>query len=90
MVDKDIKTYSQGKLCFVLTPRKVIVVTKYQKIYLQPRSHYWNRRLFLIKSLIALGEIRNLEELSSFCARGNIQWVYMSEEHYNNVMRSTE
>lgn len=67
--------FKQNKLTFVLTPSKVIVRTNLQDFYLDPRNKHWNRRLQLIRSMIMLREIRDLNELASFCASGNILWV---------------
>lgn len=74
MVD-GAKIYYQGNLTFIITPSKIIIQTPLQMFYLEPRTHYWKRRIDLIKAMIELQEIRNLNELSSFCAGGNVEWV---------------
>lgn len=71
----ETKIYQQGRLTFILTPTKITVKTPLQSFYLAPKTHYYNRRLKLIENMIMLGEIRDLNELASFCANGNVIWV---------------
>lgn len=73
--------YTQDRLTFIVFPSKVIVATGLQQFYLSPKAHYFNRRLNLIKAMIALQEIRDLNELATFCAPG-IDWVHTST-HYD-------
>ncbi len=70
----ETQVYQQGQLVFILTNEKVIVKTPMQVFFLSPRRHYWNRRLCLIRTIIELGEIQNLDELASWTGRG-IEWV---------------
>jgi hypothetical protein len=70
-----------NNLTFILTPDKIYIRTKYQCFYLEARTHYWERRLMLIRTLVQLNEIRNLEELSGYCAGGNILWQNTSIAH---------
>ncbi len=69
------KIYKQGHLTFILTPSKTLVQTPLQAFYLEPRTHYWKRRILLIRTMVELEEIRNLNELASFCASGQVMWV---------------
>lgn len=69
------KVYRQGKLIFIITPKKTMVQTHlHQMFILEPKMHYWRRRLRLINTMIQLGEIRDLNELSEWCGHG-IQWT---------------
>jgi len=73
--------YHQGTLTFILTPEKVIIMTSLpQTFYLEPKQHYWVRRLNLIRRMIEIDEIRNLEELSEWCSRG-IAWIPTSKNY---------
>lgn len=78
MVDNTIKVYEQHRLTFILTPQKTIIKTGIQAFYLEPVSHYYRRRITLIRKLIMLGEIQDLDELASFCKHGKIEWVNMN------------
>lgn len=69
--------YTTDKLIFIVTPEKVIVRTNLQQFYLLPKAHYFNRRLNLIRNLIIINEIRDLNELASYTGRG-IDWVTTS------------
>lgn len=63
----DVKTYKQGGLTFTLAPKRVIVQTPMQTFYLVPRASYWHRKIHLVRAMIQLGEIRDLNELAAFC-----------------------
>lgn len=76
------KIYHQGNLTFIVTPTKVLVKTHLQMFYLEPKLKYWNRRLSLIRAMIELEEIRNLNELASFCANGGITWNVTTSSCY--------
>lgn len=69
--------YTTDKLIFIVSPEKVVVRTNLQQFYLLPKAHYFNRRLNLIRNLIVLNEIRDLNELASYTGRG-IDWVTTS------------
>lgn len=69
--------YTTDKLIFIVTPEKVIVRTNLQQFYLLPKAHYFNRRLNMIRNLIIINEIRDLNELASYTGRG-IDWVTTS------------
>jgi hypothetical protein len=71
------KVYKQEKLSFVIIGDKIIVYTNLQAFYLQPKAHYWRRRMYLIEAMIELGEVRNLSELASWTNPG-IDWVSTS------------
>lgn len=68
-------SYRVNNLTFILTPEKIYIQTKHQCFYLEARTHYWERRLLLIRTLVQLNEIRSLEELSAYCAGGNVIWI---------------
>jgi len=75
-MDSTPEVYKIEKLTFIILPEKIVVKTSLgQTFYLRPKAHYWRRRLKLIESMIRLEEIRTLNELSMWCARGNIEWV---------------
>lgn len=65
--------YKQGDLTFTLFPTKTVVATPLQRFYLYPRATYYNRRHNLIRVMVQLGEIRDLNELSAWCHPG-IEW----------------
>lgn len=69
----ETQEYKQGDLTFTLGPRHTVVATPLQRFYLHPKATYWNRRLKMIKVLIALGEVRDLSELAGWCGSG-IEW----------------
>lgn len=69
----ETKTYDQGKLVFHLTPRYIIVCTSLQTFFLLPRQSYWYKRLNLVRAMIEVGEIRDLNDLAYFCGDG-IEW----------------
>lgn len=69
------KVFQQDRLTFIITPNKTLVKTPLQMFFLEPKTHYYNRRLALIRTLIELQEIRSLEELAGFCAGGNVMWT---------------
>jgi hypothetical protein len=69
------QVYEQGYLTFTLSPSKVIVRTSHQTFFLLPKATCWNRRLNLVRAMIMLGEIRDLNDLAAFCGSG-IEWRY--------------
>lgn len=72
------KVYRQEKLTFIVTPSKTIVQTHLsQNFLLEPKFHYWRKRLRLINNMIQLGEIRDLNELSEWCGNG-VQWTSLN------------
>lgn len=77
----ETKIYEQGRLTFIISPTRITVKTPLQSFYLVPKTHYYSRRLKLIESMIMLGEIRDLNELASFCANGNVCWVASGGVH---------
>lgn len=69
------KVYRQGQLIFIVNSEKTMVKTSlHQMFILQPKMHYWRRRLRLINTMIQLGEIRDLNELSEWCGDG-VAWI---------------
>lgn len=73
--------YTQDKLTFIIIGDKIIIRTKIgQQFYLLPKQHYWLRRIRLIRAMIELNEVRDLNELSSWCGNG-IDWVTTSQEY---------
>lgn len=81
MTDTTVKIYPQQHMTFVLTPTKIYFLTTHgQQFYLQPKIHYFNKRMDKIRTLIELGEIRDFNELASFCAGGQIAWVTTSKK----------
>lgn len=75
MLGGNSRIFEQGNLTFILTPTKITVQTPLQMFYLEPRTHYWKRRMNLIRAMIELQEIRDLNELASFCGHGNVEWI---------------
>lgn len=82
MVADELQVYRQNQLTFILLPEKILIKTSLQMFTLEPKTHYYNRRIALIRAMISLGEIRSLEELSSFCASGQIAWINTSAKYY--------
>jgi hypothetical protein len=77
-----VRIYKTEKLTFILDGEKVIIrTTLNQAFYLSPKAHYWRRRLKLIQTMIELNEVRNLEELASWCAAGQIEWVSTTRKY---------
>lgn len=78
------QVYKQKSLTFIVSEDRVIIKTPLeQTFYLEPRAHYFNRRLRLIRTLIELGEIRDFNELSTWCGVG-VEWITTSQEYTNN------
>lgn len=81
MVDQLPTVSRQGGLTFILTPNRITVRTSLpQTFFLEPKAHYWKRRLNMIRIMIELGEIRNLNELAGWCGHG-IEWVSTSNKY---------
>lgn len=77
----DTKVYKQKNISFIITADRIVVRTPLnQAFYLQPRQHYWTRRLKLIRMMVELDEIRDLNELASWSGRG-IEWVSTSRKY---------
>lgn len=70
----DTKIYQNSKLTFILTPTQTMVRTSLQTFYLVPAECYWVRRLKLIRRMIEVNEIRDLNELAGYCG-GHIRWT---------------
>ena len=67
------KTYGEGGLRFTITPSRIYVQTSFQTFFLLPRASYWHRRVSLVRAMIELGEVKDLNDLASFC--GNyVEW----------------
>lgn len=79
------QVYKQNKLCFVVSGDKIIVCTTMQSFYLQPKAHYWRKRIKLIETMIELGEVRTLGELAAWTNPG-IEWVSTSYKLDNMAM----
>jgi hypothetical protein len=71
--------YIVNNLTFILTPERVLVKTNLQTFYLRPTTQKYKKRMAMIRLMIELNEIRNLEELASWCGTG-IHW-----ENYRRV-----
>lgn len=70
-----IEIYTQGKLTFIITQERITVRTSLMQVfYLEPKAHYWQRRTKMIATLIRLNEIKNLNELSTWCGQG-VDWI---------------
>lgn len=59
---------------FVAKNDKLIIETHVQAFFLQPSENYWRKRLSIIRSLIEIGEIQDLDDLSRYCGTV-IKWV---------------
>lgn len=66
-MDGHIRIYEQGRLTFELRPTLTIIRTPLQAFYLTPSRNYWRRRLNLIRTLIEMGKIEDLNQLASWC-----------------------
>ena len=80
------KIYKQNRLTFIITPNKTLVKTPLQMFFLEPKTHYFNRRLNLIRTMIELGEVRDLNELSSFCAGNSVMWISTEPSYYIDLV----
>lgn len=82
------KTYKTGKLTFLLTPTSTIVTTPLgQSFYLAPKNSYYRRRIYAIRKVIEVNEIRNLEELAEWCAGINgvgVEWLSINNKFDNS------
>ncbi len=75
MQDGQPKIYKQSNLTFIVTPQRITVRTSLpQTFFLEPKAHYWKRRIKLIAVMIELNEIRNLNELAEW-TRPGVDWV---------------
>ena len=81
-----IQIYHINNITFIATPETVFVKTKLQMFYLEPQTSYWNRRVQFIKTMIAIDEIRSLNELASFCAGGKVMWVSTRPEYHKSML----
>lgn len=69
------KIYRQKNLTFIVSPQRITVRTSLpQTFFLQPKAHYWKRRVALIARMIEINEIRNLNELAEY-TRPGVDWV---------------
>ena len=76
---------TQGRLTFVLTPERVLVRTTLPQTFcLQPKAHYWKKRLSMIRVMIELNEIRDLNELAEWCGVG-IEWVTIPNKYSDEL-----
>lgn len=74
-------SYPQKSITFIITEDRVVIRTSLgQTFYLSPKQHYWTRRVNLIRTMITLNEIRNLDELSSWCGHG-VEWITTSRQY---------
>lgn len=74
VLQQESKVYKNKKLMFILTPTQILVKTSAQMFFLCPESHYWTRKLEMIRHLIEINEIRDLNELAGL-TRPNIIWT---------------
>lgn len=65
--------YTQGRLTFIIGQRHIIVRTSLQTFFLLPRQSYWHNRINRVRAMIELGEIRDLNDLATWCGEG-IEW----------------
>lgn len=88
MHDGQPKIYKQSNLTFIVTPQRITVRTSLpQTFFLEPKAHYFNRRVKLISAMIMLGEIRSLEELAEWCGYG-VSWVSTSQSYNRQLEES--
>lgn len=73
MVGDIQKTYKQNNLTFIVTPEKIYVKTSLQTFSLEPKAHQWKKSMHLIRIMIELEQIRNLEELATWTKPG-LEW----------------
>lgn len=67
------KIYEQGRLTFEVRPKIVIVRTPLQAFYLVPRQYRWHKKIKLMRSMIELGKMEDLNQLAGFCG-DKIEW----------------
>jgi hypothetical protein len=71
----ETKIYRQKNLTFIVSPQRITVRTSLpQTFFLEPRQHYWKKRVALIAMMIELNEIRTLNELAEW-TRPGVDWV---------------
>lgn len=74
VVNSRAKVFRCNSLIFVLLPTIVIVKTNLQTFYLRPLDRRAEKRLKVIRIMMELGEIRNLNELAGW-TRPSIIWT---------------
>lgn len=82
-MNDETKIYPQKSITFLLTPQSIVVVTSLgQSFYLAPKNHFYKRRMFAIRKVIEVGEIRDLLELSEWCGGGTaVEWLNTSRKY---------
>lgn len=74
------KIYKTKNLTFVILDKIIIVRTPLQSFYLNPKAHQYRTKLKFIERKIVFSEIEDLNELSHWCYRFNIEWVTTSRK----------
>lgn len=78
VINSDVTVYATKNLCFVLNKNDIIIKTPLQTFYLLPNAywtqHFASNRMCLIREMIRLGEIRDLNELAGY-TRPGITWT---------------
>lgn len=73
MVGDIEKVYKQHNLSFIITPEKIFVRTSLQAFSLEPKAHYWQKRMRLVRIMIELDQIQTLSDLAEW-TRPGIEW----------------
>ena len=81
VLNEKTQVFKCNNLTFVLYGKEIIIKTPLQAFYLYS-NEYWkagftNKRMQLIKLMIQIGEIRNLNDLASY-TRPGITWTATS------------
>lgn len=79
VLPNETRVYKVGKLNFIFYNKDIIIKTSLgQTFFLEPTGYWtpaYNRgRLALIKSMIVIGEIRDLNELAGY-TRPGLKWA---------------
>ena len=78
ILDSEVPVYKIKNISFILTEKHIIVKTPLQEFYLLSNDYWTTRfsknRICLIREMIKLGEIRDLNDLAGY-TRPGIQWT---------------
>lgn len=74
----EVKAYHYGEWSFFIGDR-IEAENRRQRVYLEPRHHYWRKHLNFVRALIEMGEIQNYDDLCRYC-NGKISIQYCHKQ----------
>jgi hypothetical protein len=87
MDGSNTRIFEQKNLTFIVTEKRIVVQTRLQCFYLEPKAPYWKRRLNLIRLMIQLDKIEDLNQLAEFCGPG-VAWVITLQKYNKELMET--